>query len=296
MSVEKNNKLIELIDVTKSYKKKKVLNGISFTVYSGDIYGFLGANGTGKTTTIKAITGLTRIDSGTIIVNKNSRIGLVSNSNCLYSSFTASENIAYYLKIFGLYDKNKIDRYLKLVGLLNEKNEAVSSFSKGMMRRLVLARILAIDPDILIMDEPLDGLDVSSQLTIIHTLKNWVSEKNRCIIYTSHNMEEVEKMCNKVGFLKDGKIALQGRVNDILKKEILSVRLIPRNNDYDHVLKCINHISDIYEYIDEELYIKADEKQYNAIIDALYKNNIKIQEYNLVYRNLIDIYERINQK
>ncbi len=285
--------ILELNDVKKQYRKKEVLKGISFSVYAGDIYAFIGPNGVGKTTTIKAITGLTRISSGTVTIGKNRRIGLILDQNCLYSFFTAKENMEYYLRLFGMNNDSTIDKYLKMVGLDNEKNVRVDKFSKGMKRRLVIARALAMKPEILIMDEPLDGLDVSSQVIVIRLLKEWVKQGERCILYTSHDMAEVENLCNRIGFIKDGKIALQGTMREVLQNEICTLRIVPRDNE-DSVIASLADICPVYEKKEDELLFEADENTARLAIDALFDNNIRVNEYNLKYNSLTDIYERLN--
>lgn len=290
---ENQETMISLKDIVKKYKNKEVLKGVSFSVNRGDIFAFIGPNGVGKSTTIKAITGLLKIDSGEVLIKDGQRIGLIVDQNCLYSCFTAKENMEYYLRLFDLYNEDIINKYLSIVGLLSEKNTAVYKFSKGMKRRLVIARILAMEPNILIMDEPLDGLDVSSQLIIIRLLKEWVKNGERCIIYTSHDMAEVESLCNKVGFIRNGMIILQGTLNEILKDEICSLRIVPRDNEID-VLNKISSICPYYRKNEEELFFEVD-KEKMEIIDLLFDNNIRVKEFNYIYRSLAEIYERMNK-
>ncbi len=243
---------------------------------------------------MKAIAGLTKIDSGSIQLKKHPRIGIVLDQNCLYSCFTAKENMEFYLKLFGLCQESIIDRYLKIVGLADEKDVTIDKYSKGMKRRLVIARILAMDPDILIMDEPLDGLDVSSQVIIIRLLKEWVREKERCIIYTSHDMAEVESLCNRIGFIKDGRIAMQGRMNEILKHEVCGLRVVPGDNEED-VIRTLQSYCPSYEIKEGELLFEADEHTADMAIAGIYDNNLRVKEFNRVYRSLTDIYERLNK-
>lgn len=290
---ESQKTMLALNSVKKSYKSKEVLKGISFSICAGDIYGFIGPNGVGKTTTIKAITGLAGISSGTITMNHEMRIGVVLDQNCLYSNFTAKENLEFYLRLFGTYQEETINYYLSEVGLADVKNVAINKFSKGMKRRIVLARTLAMKPDMLILDEPLDGLDVSSQGIIIKLLKEWVSQGERGILYTSHDMAEVESLCNKIGFIKDGRIELQGTMDEILKREFSCLRIVPKDNE-DELIACMKPFYRSCEKKKEALWFEMDEAAAERMIDELYNKNIRVKEFNKIYHSLTEIYERIN--
>ena len=288
--------ILSLKEVKKSYKSKEVLKGISFDIRAGDVLGFIGPNGVGKTTTIKAITGLIDISGGEIVINRdieNFKIGLVLDQNCLYSNFTAKENMELFLRMFSEMSMGVIDQYLELVGLLDVKNKRIDTFSKGMKRRLVLARTLAIDPNLLILDEPFDGLDVHSQVIMTGILKEWVRKGERCILYTSHDMAEVENLCNKVCFIKDGKIALQGTLEELLKHDFSSLRIVPRENE-QAILACLNGHYVSFREKNGELWFEIKEEEADSIIDKLYDSGIRVREVNKVYHNLTDLYVRLN--
>ncbi|SEF95093.1 ABC-2 type transport system ATP-binding protein [Eubacterium ruminantium] len=286
--------IIELKDVEKSYKNKKVLNKVTFTVNAGDIFAFVGPNGVGKTTTIKAVTDLISIDSGEIYKKPGSRIGLIMEQNCLYPFLTARENMEYHLRLFGLNREEIIDKYLDIVGLIDEKDIQVNKFSKGMKRRLVIARALAVDPDILIMDEPLDGLDINSQLIIIRLLKEWVKQGARCIIYTSHDMVEIEALCNRIAFIRDGRIVLMGLIDEIAKKEIEYLRIVPGDN-IRMVIDLVKTSGNIYEQRDDEIWVRYDKDKTGQMTELLYDKNIRVKEFNYIYRSLASIYKGLNE-
>ena len=295
ISVEKGKrKILSLNDVRKSYKNNEVLKGLSFDIYEGDIYGFIGPNGAGKTTTIKLITGLTTLSDGEIQVSKDKDflIGLVLDQNCLYSNLSAKDNLSFYLRMTGDNSEKTIDYYLDLVGLSEVKNVLVGRFSKGMKRRLVLARTLAINPNLLILDEPLDGLDVASQTIMINLLKEWVTKGNRSILYTSHDMTEVENICNRIGFIRDGKMLLEKETKSLLKYNMDYLRVVPREGE-TALSDWLNNRNLAYEKYDDEFRLKVKEEDTDAVLDYLYREGVSLSEFNKVYSKLADLYVRI---
>lgn len=287
-------KILSLNDVRKSYKNNEVLKGLSFDIYEGDIYGFIGPNGAGKTTTIKLITGLTTLSDGEIQVSKDKDflIGLVLDQNCLYSNLSAKDNLSFYLRMTGDNSEKTIDYYLDLVGLSEVKNVLVGRFSKGMKRRLVLARTLAINPNLLILDEPLDGLDVASQTIMINLLKEWVTKGNRSILYTSHDMTEVENICNRIGFIRDGKMLLEKETKSLLKYNMDYLRVVPREGE-TALSDWLNNRNLAYEKYDDEFRLKVKEEDTDAVLDYLYREGVSLSEFNKVYSKLADLYVRI---
>ncbi|MCM1398281.1 MAG: ABC transporter ATP-binding protein [Clostridium sp.] len=288
-------KLLTVSDIYKSYKEKEVLKGISFDLNTGDIYGLIGPNGIGKTTIIKSVTGLVKFDSGTITFKENhDKVGLVLDQNCLYSQLTGSDNIEFYVRMFGQAGSGTTERVLRLVDLYDVKDKKVLTYSKGMKRRLVLARTLAFDPNLLILDEPFDGLDLSSQMTMIKCLKQWVGQGNRGILYTSHNMSEVKMFCNRLGFIKDGKIAKQGNITDLLRDSFKCLRIVPQSKDVQQIINCIGDFIHTYKLEADELKLFMDEENINAVYERLKAADIALAEFNKEYKDLIDIYVGVN--
>lgn len=288
-------KLLAVSDIQKKYKDKEVLRGVTFDLHKGDIYGIIGPNGAGKTTIIKSITGLVKINSGNIVFKDNDdKIGLVLDQNCLYTQMTGKDNIEFYIRMFGQGDEGKIDSALKLVDLEDVKNKKVLTYSKGMKRRLVLARTLAFDPNLLILDEPFDGLDISSQMTMIRCLKQWVSQGNRSILYTSHNMSEVKMFCNRLGFIKEGKLAKQGYITDLLKDSFKCLRIVPQNKSPKQAVQCVSDLISTYKIEADELRLFTEEENISRIYERLKDNKIALEEFNKEYKDLMDIYVEVN--
>jgi ABC-2 type transport system ATP-binding protein len=194
----------------------------------GDIFGYLGPNGAGKTTTIRIILGLMRATSGTVTVlgkdvqdNKTrENIGFVLETDGLYDNLTAYANLMYYARLYGV-DKpaEKIDSALKLVGLSDRAGDKVASYSKGMRQRLALARAMAPDPELLVLDEPTAGVDPTGQIDIRELMLDLIHKRGKTILLSSHNLDEVQRICNRIALIHKGEIRLYGE-KDKLQKEM----------------------------------------------------------------------------
>jgi ABC-2 type transport system ATP-binding protein len=205
---------ISIEDLEYSYGATRALRGISFNLSRGEILGFLGPNGAGKTTTVKILTGLLPPESGSVKVlgeelprgaaKVQSRIGVSFEKTNLYEDMTAEENLKFYARLFGI-RKYMPGPLLERVELVGKEKDRVSSYSKGMKQRLMVARSLINSPDILFLDEPTDGLDPVSAATIRRIIRE---EKSRgvSIFLTTHNMQEADKLSDRVAFINQGEI------------------------------------------------------------------------------------------
>lgn len=215
-------KMIELNQVVKEYPKVRAVDGISLTIQEGEIYGLLGPNGAGKSTTIGMIATLIEPTAGEIFIKGmplkreagqiKKLIGLVPQEIALYPTLTAKENLEFWGKMYGLKGsqlKEKVAAILDLVGLSHRKNERIENYSGGMKRRINIAVGLLHQPEILIMDEPTVGVDPQSRTHILETIKN-LNQQGMTVIYTSHYMEEVEFLCDRIGIMDHGKLIAEG--------------------------------------------------------------------------------------
>lgn len=226
--------MLSIQNLTKFYGKKKVLNDFNLQINAGEIYGLLGANGAGKTTTINLICGLLTHDSGKILINNDKLIqkskyilGVAPQENLLYSQLSCEENLAFFGKIYGLKGtqlKSAIYESLKAVNLFDKKNETVANLSGGMQRRLNIAVALVHHPLLLILDEPTTGLDIESRYEIWQLILS-LKQEGVTILLTTHLLDEAEKLCDRIGIMKEGKIILEGSLNQ-LKKIIPAKELI----------------------------------------------------------------------
>ncbi|MBQ9013309.1 MAG: ABC transporter ATP-binding protein [Bacilli bacterium] len=225
--------ILQIENLHKSYDKFEAIKGIDLNIKKGDIYGLLGPNGAGKSTLIKTITGLEKMTSGKIIfeeseisINKYKKnIGLLPQDIALYLDFTAKENVTFFCSLYGYRGrdlKERVDKALEFVGLLDIKNKKAKEFSGGMKRRLNMACAIAHNPNLIIMDEPTVGIDPQSRNHILDSVKK-LNEQGSTIIYTSHYMEEVEELCNNISIIDRGKVIASG------SKEYLKYNLVYYN-------------------------------------------------------------------
>ncbi|MDO8578111.1 MAG: ABC transporter ATP-binding protein [Dehalococcoidales bacterium] len=215
------NSAISLEGVSKVFKGRQALNGVSLTVESGDIFGYLGPNGAGKTTSIRIILGLLNADSGTSSIlgrptstdGIRQKLGFVLEADGLYENMTAYENLAFFAKIYRVGESGEtIGRYLKMAGLSERSRDKVGTFSKGMRQRLALARAMVHNPDILILDEPTAGVDPSGQIEVRQIVLDMAHAQGKTIFLSSHNLDEVQRICNRIALIHRGEIKLQGEL------------------------------------------------------------------------------------
>lgn len=218
--------VIKLESVCKSYGNTKALDNLTFNVESQSIFGFLGPNGAGKSTTIKILMGLRRLSGGQAFVfddlvnGRNpsmlSKIGYVPETDSLYPGFTANQIIATVKPYYSRWDIALEKAYLGKFEL--PPNKKISEFSLGMKRKLQLLLALCIRPELLIMDEPTLGLDPITRYKFLQTLVNEVAQSNTTIFFSSHNLSEVERICDTVAFIKNGRLVELKKMEELKKK------------------------------------------------------------------------------
>ena len=218
---------ILLENVKKTFGTREALRGISLSVETGDMFGYLGSNGAGKTTTIRILLDLIGATSGEVSVMGERadrdairrRIGFVLDADGLYNAMTAQENLEFYAKIYGVRDSGpKVAARLEAVGLAERSRDRVGSFSKGMRQRLALARALVHDPDVLILDEPMSGIDPSGQIEMRRILQDVVRQDGKTIFFSSHDLDEVQRICNRIALIDRGEIRLAGELKALMRE------------------------------------------------------------------------------
>ncbi|HEY4662947.1 MAG TPA: ABC transporter ATP-binding protein [Candidatus Humimicrobiaceae bacterium] len=221
------NSVISIENIKKTLGNREILKGISFTVERGDIFGYLGPNGAGKTTTIRILLGLFQADSGKLDIlgqdislsETRRKIGFVLDSDGLYESMTAEENMMYYSQIYGLPNAGeRIDKLLRMMDLEDRCKDKVGTYSRGMRQRLALARSLVHNPEVLILDEPTAGVDPSGQIEIRQIMLDIVHKENKTIFLSSHNLDEVQRICNRIALIDRGEIKLYGELENLRQK------------------------------------------------------------------------------
>jgi ABC-2 type transport system ATP-binding protein len=218
------NSVISIENVKKTLGSREVIKGISFTVERGDIFGYLGPNGAGKTTTIRILLGLLQAGSGKAYILEQDinlsetrrSVGFVLELDGLYDNMTAEENLDFYARIYGLSNAGqKIAELLGVVRLGDRAKDKVSTYSKGMRQRLALARAMVHDPEILILDEPTAGVDPSGQIEVRQIMLDVAHKENKTVFLSSHNLDEVQRICNRIALIDRGEIKLYGELESL---------------------------------------------------------------------------------
>lgn len=267
--------------LNKSFGKKKILKDVSFELYEGDILGFIGPNGAGKTTTIKMILGLQNIDSGSVLINGYDikkdfekailSVGTIVENPDLYMYLTGYENLKLVANMYKNIDKNRVDEVIKIVKLEQRINDKVSKYSLGMRQRLGIAQAILHKPNLLILDEPTNGLDPEGIKELREIIKNLALKENVGVLISSHNLSELESFCNKVVIIKNGKIIDKNNLSDVKKIE----------HSYIIEVDNINNIKNIIgldiEFISSNTFkVNIDKENIPLIIKKLVDNNINI--------------------
>ncbi|MGQ9702313.1 MAG: ABC transporter ATP-binding protein, partial [bacterium] len=234
--------IIEIKNLSKKYKigflQKEInaLNGIDLSIKNGEIFGFLGPNGAGKTTTIKILTGLLYPDSGSVSifgtqlpdVSLMKRVGYLPEHPFFYSHLTGYELMDFFARIFSVpadMRERRIDRLLEMVDLARFKNLRISKYSKGMVQRLGIAQALINAPDLLIFDEPMEGLDPIGRKDIKAIMLD-LKKEGKTIFFSTHILPDVEAVCDRIGIIISGNIIKEGNIDELLRSSISSYTLM----------------------------------------------------------------------
>ena len=298
--------ILTLNNVSKKFGNKQVVKNLSFEVPQNKVYGFIGKNGAGKTTTMKMILGLVKADEGEIMVNgervtfgqntTNKYIGYLPDVPEFYGYMTPGEYLKLCGKITGMTDaeiKTRSDELLELVGLGEEKKR-IKGFSRGMKQRLGIAQALLNSPKLLICDEPPSALDPVGRKEILDVLSK-VKEQTT-VIFSTHILSDVERICDEVAFLHDGNIVLKGSLDEVKRiRKSSSVQI-----------ECFNHadVAKVLKILPEGknvgstaiLYESADEKKMSEMMMCLAKNDISIQKIEMLEPTLEDLFVEVVSK
>ena len=218
--------VIETKNLTKLYKNNRGIKNISLTVEKGDILGLLGPNGSGKTTAMKAILNLIHSEGSIKVFGLELRenleeimqkTGALIEAPAIYKDMTAYQNVKMHASLYPQITKERIDHILDVVHLLPYRNDKAGRFSLGMKQRLGLAVAFVSEPELVILDEPVNGLDIEGVVEIREIIKRLNAEKNTTFLISSHMASEIEKTCNKVAVMYEGDLIAQSTVEDALK-------------------------------------------------------------------------------
>ena len=224
------NQVLKCDNINKVIKKKQILNNVSFELNEGEILGFIGPNGAGKTTTIKLILGLQSITSGMVKINGYDvqkdfvhaieRVGAIVENPDFYMYLSGRKNLELVANMYKDVTKERIDEVVKLVGLENRINDKVSKYSLGMRQRLGIAQAIINKPNLLVLDEPTNGLDPEGIKELREFLVKLSKEENMAIFISSHNLAELESFCNKICIIKNGEIIENSSIEELKSEKI----------------------------------------------------------------------------
>ncbi|NLJ07598.1 MAG: ABC transporter ATP-binding protein [Sphingobacteriales bacterium] len=279
---------IEFEKVSKSFRDIKAVNELSFTIFKGDIYGFLGPNGSGKSTSIRMLLSLISPDSGTIrLFGKDlsfhryqtlSRIGALIEKPDFYKYLSARKNLEILARISKVKNiSRKVDEVLDLVGLLPRADSKVKTFSQGMKQRLGIAQTLLHDPDLIILDEPANGLDPQGHKEIRMLINTLTTEKKITLLMSSHLLNEIEESCNRMIIINKGSKVVEGEVKSLLNTEEMNVEF-----SLDDVTKAMSAISqtqwsNYFNYTEgSSLFFKMNQKEIPELATFFIQNGLKI--------------------
>lgn len=299
--------MIEIKNIIKRYGSNLAVDNISLTIKRGEIFGLLGPNEAGKSTTIKMIMGLLKADSGEIIidnmvVNKNNmhikrKLGFVPQNLAIYENMTAKENVEFFGQLYGIRGKqlkNNAAEALEFTGLIDRQKEKPKKFSGGMKRRLNIACALVHNPEIIIMDEPTVGIDPQSRNHILESVK-LLNKRGATIIYTSHYMEEVEGICNRTGIIDHGKLISLGTIKDLKdsvnQEQKIIIQVHNLTEEIKNELEEIKGVNGVILTKDNiEILSSNAQMVLQDILFTLYKNDIKVNNIMLQEPDLESVF------
>lgn len=287
--------VLQIKKLNKSYGNRSVLRDLTLHIKPGQIYGLLGQNGAGKTTTINILCNLLNADSGHITLNgepvsdsTKPLIGVAPQENLLYKSLSCEENLNFFAQIYGLDSKQRyhqVEQCLKAVNLTDRAKSPVETLSGGMQRRLNIAVALVHQPKLVILDEPTTGLDIEARYEIWELIQQLQSQ-GITILLTTHLLDEAERLCQRIGILKNGSIVAEGSLEELQKlipaQEIIIVKtqeeaeVIARADKYNFIPR--RYGSDLAFWLPEPLELKEIIWRFDGIsIDSIARYPVRLE-------------------
>lgn len=294
-----NNTVIKLRDISKKRGQTEILNHLNMTVYQKDIYGFIGQNGAGKSTTMKIIMSLIKETQGQLElfdtldnqINR-SRIGAIIENPAFYPYMTAYENLKYYIQYKGIVEINSIEKVLKMVGLENARKKKYKNYSLGMKQRLGLALALINHPDLLILDEPLNGLDPQGIVELREILSHLNKKYGITMLISSHILDELEMIATRYGFIHQGQMIeeitaekLQEKLKKYISLDVENIGLASITLEqklYTENFKVMDdHTIYLYDFVNESSQVATTLIQEGVILNKMNISNVSLENYYL---------------
>ena len=294
-----NNTVIKLRDISKKRGQTEILNHLNMTVYQNDIYGFIGQNGAGKSTTMKIIMSLIKETQGQLElfdsldnqINR-SRIGAIIENPAFYPYMTAYENLKYYVQYKGIVEINSIEKVLKMVGLENVRKKKYKNYSLGMKQRLGLALALINNPDLLILDEPLNGLDPQGIVELREILSHLNKKYGITMLISSHILDELEMIATRYGFIHQGQMIeeitaekLQEKLKKYISLDVENIGLasitLEQKLHTENFKVMDDHTIYLYDFVNESSLVATTLIQEGVILNKMNISNVSLENYYL---------------
>lgn len=298
--------ILELKNVTKAFGNRIAVNNISFKIEEGEIFGFLGPNGAGKTTTMKMICGLIKLTRGQITVcgksvksheQANKYIGGLIENPIMYNYMSAYDNLKYYASLYPNISKTDIIAYAKIVGLENRLKDKVGTYSLGMKQRLGICQALLHNPKLLVLDEPLSGLDPSGVKEMRDFLKLLARKQRIAILISSHMLGEMEQLCDTIGIINNGYLIEVKSINQLRQGQETSKRIKIKVDCPNFAGKVIiNELRLKVDVAGDSIIVQTSEKNITKVTETLLKYKISIFGIEVVTKSLEEIFTDIIKK
>ncbi|WP_156153444.1 ABC transporter ATP-binding protein [Domibacillus robiginosus] len=292
--------VVQLENVTKTIKGRKIIDSLHFSVHEGEVFGFLGPNGAGKTTTIRMIVGLMKMSEGDIFISGHSvrthfedaidNVGAIVENPELYKFLSGYENLKQYARMQKGITKQRLDKVVELVGLTDRIHDKVKTYSLGMRQRLGIAQSILHRPKVLILDEPTNGLDPAGIKEIRQYIRDLAEKEDMAVIVSSHLLSEMEMMCDRIGILQKGKMigvqSVRGWMEDGLETYCADVE----KNDLAAAAMCIKETASGTNVKQEgnHLLFSAERSDIPVIIRLLAERGLSVYEVRKVSKSLED--------
>ena len=304
--------MIKVRNLTKKFGSIKALKGIDFDISENEIYGLLGPNGAGKSTTINILSTILKPDTGELEINNynlkshtqacKQSIGVVPQEISLYDELSAIDNLLFWGSLYNIKAsvlKEKANSLLELFGLSDRKNDKIKNYSGGMKRRINIASALLHSPKVLLMDEPTVGIDPQSRNMIFEVTEK-LNKEGLTIVYTTHYMEEAERLCNRIGIIDQGKIIAEGTLNELRKLSKTSENIIININgdSVDKIQKLKETLKIKFTFAENSLNIFSDHANADLpyVITKINEIGIKIKNIDIIKANLETVFLNLTGK
>jgi ABC-2 type transport system ATP-binding protein len=301
---------IKIQNLTKTFKTVTAVDNLSLTVKRGEIFGLLGPNGAGKTTTIRMLSALIGPTSGTAWVVGNEigkrddeirrSVGILTEAPGLYDQLSAERNLAFYGQMYEVKDiPGQVERYLRMLGLWERRHEPVGTFSKGMRQKLAIARALLHEPKVLFLDEPTSGLDPEAA-RIVRQFISGLREEGRTIVMCTHNLDEADRLCDRIAVFKGHLLALDSPKS--LRRKLFGRSVVFHlreiTSKYKDALEVYKYVQSV-QLVENKLVVRLDDPENHnpELIRALVQAGADIQFVGELRRRLEDVYlQLVNTK